>query len=150
MPPTNAVPKCCCPRTQKTSFRDNVTLMLFSLIIFIPNPHHPPSDSAFHCCLKPLLIVEHTFCQLWQLHSGPQPPISINVPHTFICVHSKPVTLFALNYGATSTCTVKGMMPTKHTHHHPWSGGGVDALALGILMPHAMVGAKAAWCHGHG
>ena len=37
---------------------------------------------------------------------------------------------------------------TKHTHHRPWCGDGVDALGLGILKPHAMVGAKAASCHG--
>ena len=36
---------------------------------------------------------------------------------------------------------------TKRTRHHPWCEDGAYALGLGVLMPHTMVGAKAAPHH---
>jgi len=39
---------------------------------------------------------------------------------------------------------------TKHNHHCPWCEDGAYALGVGILMPHTMVGAKAAPRHGCG
>jgi hypothetical protein len=39
---------------------------------------------------------------------------------------------------------------TKRTRHRPWCEDGAYALGLGVLMPHTMVGAKAAPHHGCG
>ncbi len=39
---------------------------------------------------------------------------------------------------------------TKCVHHCPQCGGDVYVLGLGVLMPQAMVGAKAAQRHGRG
>ena len=39
---------------------------------------------------------------------------------------------------------------TKHTHHRPQCGDDVDALGHCVLAAQAMVGAKAARCHGCG
>ena len=38
----------------------------------------------------------------------------------------------------------------KPNRHHPWCEDGAYALGLGTLMPHTMVGAKAAPHHGCG
>ena len=95
-----------------------------------------------------MLIVEYLFRQLWHLYSGPQPPISINTPHTSISTHSKPVTMCCPRLRSQLLVLWREWYQTKHTHHRPWCGDGVDALGLGILKPHAMVGAKAASCHG--
>ena len=38
---------------------------------------------------------------------------------------------------------------TDHTYHRHVCGGDIDALTWGIASPQAMVGAKAAWRHGH-
>jgi hypothetical protein len=37
-----------------------------------------------------------------------------------------------------------GYAQTKHNCHHPWCEDGAYALGLDVLMPHTMVGAKAA------
>ena len=39
---------------------------------------------------------------------------------------------------------------TKRSRHCPWCEDGAHALGLGVLTPHAMVGAKAARRHGCG
>jgi hypothetical protein len=39
---------------------------------------------------------------------------------------------------------------TEHMHHRPECGDDVDALGWGVPVARAMVGAKAAWCHGCG
>jgi hypothetical protein len=43
---------------------------------------------------------------------------------------------------------LKEISKTKRTHHRPWYGDDAYVLGWGVIKPQAMVGAKAARCHG--
>ncbi len=43
---------------------------------------------------------------------------------------------------------LKDIDETKRTHHRPWCGDDAYVLGWGVIKPQAMVGAKAALCHG--